>query len=343
MAYYRGGTRTNNEMLTTFFTRLWELKIPSKILILIWRIAYNYLPTLHNLRVRSLVVNILCPVCQMEEESMDHLFRVCTFTQQVLRDVGVSVSTCNRESVWKNWLAAEFVNQSIEACTIRSIAYWAIWYSRNKLYYEGTRMQAYEVVGFVKAYYTETAILGERLQSKSDIRRPVWEPPNNDTIKIKFDASFNQITKCSILGIIARNKEGLIMAACTYPWEYISDPVTAEARACLQTIVMAEELGFQDICIEGDTLTEIRKLNAAEDDRSCISNLIKEIKERSYKFRRVRFKHVSRGANKVAHAMAKEGGHYEHPRFWIEEALQSVEILVNQKRRNSDSSGEVER
>ncbi|KAG8485123.1 hypothetical protein CXB51_021760 [Gossypium anomalum] len=274
---------------------------------------YNYIPMLHNLRVRSLVVNILCPVCQMEEESMDHLFRVCTFTQQVLCDVGVSVSTCNRES------------------------------DRNKLYHEGTRMQAHEVVGFVKAYYTETTILGERLQSKSDIRRPVWEPPDNDTIKINFDASFNQITKCSISGIIARNKEGLIMAACTYPWEYISDPVTAEARACLQTIVMAEELGFQDICIEGDALTVIRKLNAAEDDRSCISNLIKEIKERSYKFRRVRFKHVPRGSNKVAHAMAKEGGHYEHPRFWIEEAPHSVEILVNQGRRNGDSSGEVER
>lgn len=163
MASYRGGTRTNNEILTIFFTRLWELKIPSKIRILIWRIAHDYLPTLHNLRVCSLVVNTLCPVCQMEEESVDHLFRVCTFTQQVLWGVGVTVSTCNREFSWKNWLAAEFVNQSIEACKIRSIAYWAIWYNRNKLYHERIREQAHEVVGFIMAYYAETTILGERL------------------------------------------------------------------------------------------------------------------------------------------------------------------------------------
>ncbi|MBA0827921.1 hypothetical protein Goarm_012659 [Gossypium armourianum] len=37
---------------------------------------------------------------------------------------------------------------------------------------------------------------------------------------------------------------------------------------------MAEEMGFQDICVEGDALTVIRKLNSAEEDRSCISSLI---------------------------------------------------------------------
>ncbi|MBA0847404.1 hypothetical protein Goshw_017470 [Gossypium schwendimanii] len=96
------------------------------------------------------------------------------------------------------------------------------------------------------------------------------------------------------------------MVACTYPWENISDPVMAETRACLQAIIMAKDIGFQDICIEGDALTIIRKLNSADEDRSCISNLIKEIKGRGYNFRSLSFKHVPKEANKVAHAMAKE-------------------------------------
>ncbi|MBA0635720.1 hypothetical protein Godav_025857, partial [Gossypium davidsonii] len=33
---------------------------------------------------------------------------------------------------------------------------------------------------------------------------------------------------------------------------------------------MAEDMGFQDICIEGDALTIIHKMNSAEEDRSCI-------------------------------------------------------------------------
>ncbi|MFQ6641008.1 hypothetical protein Gotur_016694 [Gossypium turneri] len=89
------------------------------------------------------------------------------------------------------------------------------------------------------------------------------------------------------------------MAACTYPWEKISNPVMAKARVCLQAIIMAEDMGFQDICIEGDALTIIRKLNSAEEDRSCISNLIKEITGRGYNFRSLSFKHAPREPTKL--------------------------------------------
>ncbi|MBA0747756.1 hypothetical protein Gogos_004643 [Gossypium gossypioides] len=45
-------------------------------------------------------------------------------------------------------------------------------------------------------------------------------------------------------GIIAWNKEGLVMASCTYPWENISDPIMVKVKACLQAVTMAEEMGF---------------------------------------------------------------------------------------------------
>ncbi|MBA0549559.1 hypothetical protein Golob_020582 [Gossypium lobatum] len=98
------------------------------------------------------------------------------------------------------------------------------------------------------------------------------------------------------------------MAACTYPWENISNPVMEEARACLQAVTLAKDMRFQDVCIEGDALTIIRKLRSADEDRSCISSLIKEIKGRGCRFRRLSFKHIPRKANKAAHAMAKDGG-----------------------------------
>lgn len=303
-----GGTRIHNELPTNFFTKLWELQVPCKIRIFMWRIANNYLPTLHNLKARQLAVNPLCPVCISEEESVDHLFRECSFTQQVLRGLEMPFSTCNKEANWKTWLVADFENKSLEACKIKSIAYWAIWYNRNKLYHERVREQVHEVVGFIKAYYTEISSMGEILQNTHDIKDSVWKPPDNDTIKINFDASFNRITRSSISGIIARDKEGLPMAACTFPWDNILDPFMAEARACLQAIVMAEELGFQDVCVEGDALTIIRKLN-------------------------------SREANKAAHEMAKEGIRFQHPRYWIEEVPPAVENLVNQERRNGGYGG----
>ncbi|KAK8356555.1 hypothetical protein V6Z11_A05G364500 [Gossypium hirsutum] len=51
------------------------------------------------------------------------------------------------------------------------------------------------------------------------------------------------------------------------------------------------------------------------------------------RFRRTRFQHVPREANKAAHGMAMEGWRYVNPQYWIEEVLQAVERLVAGERR----------
>ncbi|PPD80127.1 hypothetical protein GOBAR_DD22952 [Gossypium barbadense] len=59
------------------------------------------------------------------------------------------------------------------------------------------------------------------------------------------------------------------MAACTYPWENISDPVMAKARACLQAIIMAEDMRFQDICIKGDKFKFQARTKEGQQSCSC--------------------------------------------------------------------------
>ncbi|KAK5835945.1 hypothetical protein PVK06_011669 [Gossypium arboreum] len=216
----------------------------------------------------------------------------------------------------------------------RVISYWAIWYNRNKIYHERVYEQAPEVVGFVKAYCIEINTLGVLLRQVQVVDSSEWKPPENGTIKVNFNASFNYHTRKSCLGVIARNNEGLVMAACTFPWENISDPVMAEARACLQAITMAKEISFQDICIEGDALTVIWKLNSLGEDKFEISSLIREIKESTPKFRRVSFRHIPR--------VAMEGRRHENPQYWIEEVLRAVEGLVDGERRGNRECEEME-
>lgn len=89
-----GNSRLYIDRPTSFYTKPWGLKIPSKICILMWRIANEFIPTLFNLRIRKLVNNAICLVCQLEEETMSHLFRDCPLTQQVLRRIGVVDTKC---------------------------------------------------------------------------------------------------------------------------------------------------------------------------------------------------------------------------------------------------------
>ncbi|TYH08087.1 hypothetical protein ES288_A08G287600v1 [Gossypium darwinii] len=264
------------------------------ICILMWRIANEFIPTLHNLRIRKLVVNTLCPLCQANEET------------QVLRGMGATNTTCNREPNWKKWLETEFDSQNTEACKIRSI-----------IYHEGTREQVNEIVAFINAYYAEIAFMREFLKNANGVNDSVWKPPDDNIIKINFDASLNQHTRRS----------------------NIPDLVMAEARACLQAITMAEEMGFQDICVEGDALTIICKVNSLEENKSNISNMIKEIKGRTPKFRRLSFKYVPREANKTAHGMVIEGRRYENSQYWMEKVPHAVERLVNRDKGSGDDDG----
>lgn len=227
----------------SFFTNIWDLKVPSKIRIHLWRVANKFMLVLYNLRAHKLVVNTLCPVCRAEEITVSHIFRDYNFTQQVLRELGVFNSITNREPNWKKWLALEFENHSNEECKIRTISFWAIWYNRNRIYHEGKRERVHEIVGFINAYCTKIKHIGEILKNVHEINSNVWQPPIDNVIKINFDASFNQNSRRSYSGIIARNKEGLVMAVCTYPCENISDLTMAEAKACLQAVTMAKEMG----------------------------------------------------------------------------------------------------
>ena len=60
-----------------FYRKLWNLQLLTKILILIWRISWNYIPSLVNIRYKRVTTNVRCPrYCSAEEDSF-HVFRQC--------------------------------------------------------------------------------------------------------------------------------------------------------------------------------------------------------------------------------------------------------------------------
>lgn len=63
---------TNN-----FYRKLWKLYIPSKVTLTIWRISWNFIPSLVNLKQKKTVDNALCPRCQQNEEDSYHIFQQC--------------------------------------------------------------------------------------------------------------------------------------------------------------------------------------------------------------------------------------------------------------------------
>ncbi|KAA3462362.1 Ribonuclease H-like superfamily protein [Gossypium australe] len=70
-----------------FYRKLWQIDIPTKIKIFIWKSSWNYLATKANMWIRRLAANSLCPRCGLEEESMNHLFRMCPVSEEIWRNL----------------------------------------------------------------------------------------------------------------------------------------------------------------------------------------------------------------------------------------------------------------
>ncbi|KAK8713760.1 hypothetical protein V6N13_148970 [Hibiscus sabdariffa] len=210
--------------------------------------------------------------------------------------------------------------------------YWSLWYARNELVHNGSTFSTVKVSSFILAFLlgleSSTAVTAPR----QGIKNVKWFPPDNDIIKFNFDASFNAESKSSISGIVARDCQGFIVAACTCPHFGIGDEFIAEVVACDKAVTFALELGFRSVQIEGDSLSVIKKLSSAMTDKSVISPILVDIKALSKAFDIITFSFLSREGNAVAHELARAGLQYSEPRYWIEEAPATVERLAQRDR-----------
>ncbi|KAK5771807.1 hypothetical protein PVK06_048051 [Gossypium arboreum] len=112
-----------------------------------------------------------------------------------------------------------------------------VWQHRNKIYYQGGRQSVFGLVSFIKAYYTETSNVEAAIATNIMQNDNAWNPPTMNVVKANFDASFDRQDHSSVAGIIFRDSEEHILAACTYPNKFVADTTTTEARACLQSEV----------------------------------------------------------------------------------------------------------
>ncbi|KAG8491277.1 hypothetical protein CXB51_014456 [Gossypium anomalum] len=152
-----------------------------------------------------------CLVCREAEESVQHVFSECPFTRQILQELNVSFSSSNREDSWKIWLAKEFIHRNQDTCKSWVISFWALWHNCNNIYHEEVHQNVYERTGI------------------------------GDVMKANFDATFYQGTKSATAGILVRNNEGFVMAACTYPFEHVADSTAAEAKVNEASHLLVEE------------------------------------------------------------------------------------------------------
>ncbi|KAH1114035.1 hypothetical protein J1N35_007413 [Gossypium stocksii] len=84
----KSAQNTDNNLFTgdnkkSLYTSIWDLQVPAKIKIHLWRTLNDYVPHFSNLARRGLCVDNVCPLCKEGPEDSHHLLWTCNVLRQL--------------------------------------------------------------------------------------------------------------------------------------------------------------------------------------------------------------------------------------------------------------------
>ncbi|KAK8650326.1 hypothetical protein V6N13_139971 [Hibiscus sabdariffa] len=277
-----------------------------------------------------------------EELSLEFLFILLTSTMESRLGTLVGCIAFVQTLVEKVWTSDSGHLISKLSKVGMELRKWSKYHkAKSKKYYESLKARLEELVDddpddekLAELLDVEIALNmeAEKEELLESILQHKISPPVSESLKFNFDASFNSFEKRSTSSIIIRDSSGQPMAASTFPQLFTRDPEMTEAKACEQAVLLARDLGFRKVIIEGDALNVINKLNNHVEDRPDIGAIVKNIQDVRKQFQNISFVHVSRRCNRVAHTLVKDYGTSTTQMVWIEEVPIYVEEAAEDDR-----------
>lgn len=138
--------------------------------------------------------------------------------------------------------------------------------------------------------------------------------PREGVVKLNFDGAFDVRTHRSVSSVVARNAMGKVVRSRTIFHEHVTSAFDAEALVCFQAMKLGIDEGWDDIIVENDTLSIIKKWQAQASDKSLIGVHIQNIHHLQNRLKKIHFQFTPRSANGFAHILTtttlKEGKEY---------------------------------
>ena len=291
-----------------WWRKLWKLKIPPKIRIFWWRSIHNYLPSKQELKRRHVTQEDFCEVCGMQGESIYHIAFDCTiakrFWQATKEITGVKLPEL-RTSMWaKDLLAGDCCSDTDAAMIICGV--WSLWSGRNARRHGRDRWDPNAAVRHVAAMLEDMMCLETTSMLAPPRQRIMWKKPPLGWMKVNIDAAFVSATGDGAGGAVVRNSQGEIMMAAARFYKHLPDVLTSEALAARDGMMLAQDLGVEQLILELDNSTLVALLWSEDGGRCAIAGLWQEIRERSRVFRSFDISFVNREGNEVAHLCASK-------------------------------------
>ncbi|KAK8634969.1 hypothetical protein V6N13_022847 [Hibiscus sabdariffa] len=165
-------------LLSSFYTTLWDLSMPAKCKIFIWRLMHNFLPTFANLQHHKLPVRNTCRLCEASADTIDHLVFSCPVSLGLLDLVGLPLAPASQQLNFAEIFATWFMQVSKKQQTLIVITYWALWYARNAIVHDGSACSTVKVSTFILVFHLELDSLADVSDPTLKVKDVKWFPPD---------------------------------------------------------------------------------------------------------------------------------------------------------------------
>ncbi|XP_057434338.1 uncharacterized protein LOC130727025 [Lotus japonicus] len=261
--------------------------------------------------------------CHDIPETIDHVLLACPVTSRWWFAM-VSGLQVQPDSTVMSLLQQVFElhDSSLEALCVSVL--WVIWEARNRCVFQGVEPRVDDLV-------TRLKLMAAPPRTTASVRQRIlpatWHRPEQDIIKMNFDGSWKEDREAGF-GCVARNDQGLVMAAATtFPIDAPS-PLIAEALAFRWTLSLASDLFFMEIALETDCLQLFDAWNKPLHGASYFISILRDCKDLVSRFNSFSLSFVRRSGNTVADHLAKNSSKY--PNYvWIEEVPPDCIRLVD--------------
>jgi len=155
-----------------------------------------------------------------------------------------------------------------------------------------------------------------------------WTNPSEGWIKLNWDAAIDSNSNTMGLGLVARDFTGKVRAMMCNFLPYVTDPAVAEAFAARQGAILARDMGFQKVVLEGDSQVIVQALNSESVCAVAYASLVADTRTLLQTFPAWCVDFIRREGNVVAHHLARLAVSNRVFQVWVESFPDSVCDLV---------------
>ncbi|XP_030941752.1 uncharacterized protein LOC115966721 [Quercus lobata] len=193
---------------------------------------------------------------------------------------------------------------------------WLICYNRNQVVNKDCGVAADHVWGLAIRLIEEFKEANIQLIKPKGTRDKAWKPPPKDVYLINVDRAVPAMEGNSGIGIIIRDWNNQVVAALSMPLLGRFAVEETETIAMEQGIVLAKELGLNQVILEEDSMQIVQAI-CSKDVWGVAGHIIHGILQGMSGFHYAEARYICRNSNKIARELAQQAKRSGKESKWI--------------------------